>query len=101
MNMDIVLPIIFGIQSPEGHLEIWLGTFIGIQSLRAFGNVTGVQDFQNRVDKHAPTAIFKNAGIRHAPCNKLHMKSKHTGFDKLGAWPTHVNFQPRNKHQPL
>jgi len=29
------------------------------------------------------------------------MKSKLKGFDKLGAWPTHVNFQPDNKRQPL
>jgi hypothetical protein len=24
----------------------------------------------------------------------LHRKSKQSGFDKSGAWPTHVNFQP-------
>ena len=29
-----------------------------------------------------------------APSNLLHMKSKLDGFDKLGAWPIHVNFQP-------
>jgi hypothetical protein len=33
-------------------------------------------------------------GIRHAPSNLLHMKSKPVRFDKPGAWPTHVNFQP-------
>jgi hypothetical protein len=31
---------------------------------------------------------------RHAPSNLLRMKSKLNGFDKLGAWPTLVNFPP-------
>jgi hypothetical protein len=35
------------------------------------------------------------------PSNQLRMKSKLNGFDKLGAWPTHVNFQPYNERQPL
>jgi hypothetical protein len=38
---------------------------------------------------------------RHAPFNLLHIKSKLKGFDKLGAWSTHVNFQPSNKRQLL
>ena len=29
------------------------------------------------------------------PSKYIRLKSKLNGFDKLGAWPIHVNFQPR------
>jgi hypothetical protein len=39
----------------------------------------------------------KKMGCRHVPSNQKHMKSKHAGYDKSGAWPMHVNFQPWQK----
>ena len=36
----------------------------------------------------------KNVIDRHASYNISHMDSKLIGFDKLGAWPIQVNFQP-------
>jgi hypothetical protein len=37
---------------------------------------------------------YKQKEDRHAPCRYMRMESKLSGFDKSGAWPTHVNFQP-------
>ena len=38
---------------------------------------------------------------RHAPFIHKQIKSKLTSFDKSGAWLTHINFQPGNKHYHL
>jgi hypothetical protein len=52
-------------------------------------NAENAQSFRAEMNRHKQYARY-----RHALPNQLRMKSKHASFDKSGAWPTQVNFQP-------